>query len=111
MIEVKDAKEIHSASDFIFGNPSFANHEQIVFCHDKASGLKAIIAIHNTALGPALGGTRMWNYKSDAEALNDVLRLSRGMTYKAAISGLKLGGGKAVIFGDSSKDKIGRAHV
>ena len=105
MIEVKDAKEIQSASDFIFGNPSFANHEQIVFCHDKASGLKAIIAIHNTALGPALGGTRMWNYKSDAEALNDVLRLSRGMTYKAAISGLKLGGGKAVIFGDSSKDK------
>ncbi|MBL0103920.1 MAG: Glu/Leu/Phe/Val dehydrogenase [Bacteroidetes bacterium] len=105
MIEVKDAKEIKSASDFIFGNPSFANHEQVVFCHDKDTGLKAIIAIHNTTLGPALGGTRMWNYKSDAEAVYDVLRLSRGMTYKAAISGLKLGGGKAVIFGDSAKDK------
>lgn len=76
-------------------------HEQIVFCNDPYTGLKAIIAIHNTVLGPALGGTRMWNYNSEAEALTDVLRLSRGMTYKAAISGLNLGGGKAVIIGDS----------
>lgn len=81
------------------------DHEQIVFCQDKTTGLKAIIAIHNTTLGPALGGTRMWNYANEAEALTDVLRLSRGMTYKAAISGLNLGGGKAVIIGDSRKDK------
>ncbi|MEQ8522288.1 MAG: Glu/Leu/Phe/Val dehydrogenase dimerization domain-containing protein, partial [Vicingaceae bacterium] len=80
-------------------------HEQVVFCQDKHSGLKAIIAIHNTTLGPALGGTRMWNYQSEHEALRDVLRLSRGMSYKAAISGLNLGGGKAVIIGDSYKDK------
>ncbi len=105
MLEVKDMKESKVEGDLVFNNPSFANHEQIVFCHDKASGLKAIIAIHDTTLGPALGGTRMWNYKSELEALNDVLRLSRGMTYKAAISGLQLGGGKAVIFGDSKKDK------
>ncbi len=105
MIEVKDLKEAKIDNNFVFGNPSFADHEQIVFCHDKGTGLKAIIAIHDTTLGPALGGTRMWPYKSDAEALNDVLRLSRGMTYKAAISGLKLGGGKAVIFGDSKTDK------
>ncbi len=105
MIEVKDVKEAKNASDFVFGNSSFADHEQIIYCHDKGTGLKAIIAIHDTTLGPALGGTRMWNYRSEAEALNDVLRLSRGMTYKAAISGLKLGGGKAVIFGDSKLDK------
>jgi len=80
-------------------------HEQVVFCHDKATGLKAIIAIHNTVLGPALGGTRMWPYATEAEALRDVLRLSRGMSYKAAISGLNLGGGKAVIIGDSRKLK------
>lgn len=77
-------------------------HEQVVFCHDPHSNLKAIIAIHNTTLGPALGGTRMWNYASDDEAVVDALRLSRGMTYKAAISGLNLGGGKAVIIGDPS---------
>lgn len=75
-------------------------HEQVVFCHDPKSNLKAIIAIHNTTLGPALGGTRMWNYATDDEAIVDALRLSRGMTYKAAISGLNLGGGKAVIIGD-----------
>ncbi len=75
-------------------------HEQVVFCHDPHSNLKAIIAIHNTTLGPALGGTRMWNYNSDDDAVIDALRLSRGMTYKAAISGLNLGGGKAVIIGD-----------
>src|SRR5690606_23781040 len=70
------------------------------FCHDEATGLKAIIAIHNTVLGPALGGTRMWHYASEQEALTDVLRLSRGMTFKSAVSGLNLGGGKAVIIGD-----------
>lgn len=76
-------------------------HEQVVFCQDKASGLKAIIGIHNTHLGPALGGTRMWVYDNELAAIQDVLRLSRGMTYKAAVSGLNLGGGKAVIIGDS----------
>lgn len=80
-------------------------HEQIVFCQDERTGLKAIIAVHNTVLGPSLGGTRMWSYASEAEAIKDVLRLSRGMTYKSAISGLNLGGGKAVIIGDSRKDK------
>ena len=80
-------------------------HEQVIFCNDKATGLKAIIAIHDTTLGPALGGTRMWNYSSEEEALQDVLRLSRGMTFKASISGLNLGGGKAVIIGDASKIK------
>ena len=81
------------------------DHEEILFCHDKDVGLKAIIAIHNTALGPALGGTRMWNYKSEEEALIDVLRLSKGMTYKAAAAGLNLGGGKAVIIGDPKTQK------
>lgn len=80
-------------------------HEEILFCHDKDVGLKAIIAIHNTALGPALGGTRMWNYKNEEEALTDVLRLSKGMTYKASAAGLNLGGGKAVIIGDPKTQK------
>ena len=85
----------------VLSQMSKMDHEQVVFCHDKSTGLKAIIAIHNTVLGPALGGTRMWNYSNEQEALRDVLRLSRGMTFKAAISGLNLGGGKAVIIGDS----------
>lgn len=80
-------------------------HEQIVFFQDKATGLKAIVGIHSTVLGPALGGCRMWNYKDESEAFRDVLRLSRGMSYKAAIAGLNLGGGKAVIFGDSRTQK------
>lgn len=75
-------------------------HEQVVFCHDEASGLKAIIAIYSTALGPALGGTRFYPYGSEQEALADVLNLSQGMAYKAALAGLDLGGGKAVIIGD-----------
>lgn len=91
--------------DPVFGQVSFNEHEQIVFCHDKDTGLKAIIGIHNTVLGPALGGTRMWHYENEWEALNDVLRLSRGMTYKSAVSGLNLGGGKAVIIGNSKTDK------
>ena len=81
------------------------NHEKILFCQDEQSGLKAIIAVHNTVCGPALGGTRMWNYVSSENALIDVMRLSRGMTYKNAISGLNLGGGKAVIIGDSKTEK------
>lgn len=91
--------------DPVFGQLSFNDHEQIVFCNDKDTGLKAIIGIHNTVLGPALGGTRMWNYKTEWEALNDVLRLSRGMTYKSAVTGLNLGGGKAVIIGDAGTQK------
>ena len=101
IIEVNDLKDAAA----VFGNPSFNDHEQIVFCNDKETGLKAIIGIHNTTLGPALGGTRMWNYKNEAEALKDVLRLSRGMTYKSAITGLNLGGGKAVIIGDAKTQK------
>ncbi|MEZ4872528.1 MAG: Glu/Leu/Phe/Val dehydrogenase [Bdellovibrionales bacterium] len=81
------------------------DHEEVVFCNNKEVGLKAIIAIHNTTLGPALGGTRMWNYKNDEEALIDVLRLSKGMTYKASAAGLNLGGGKAVIIGDPKTQK------
>ena len=80
-------------------------HEHILFCNDKATGLKAIIAVHNTVLGPALGGTRMWMYQNEQEALTDVLRLSRGMTYKNSISQLNLGGGKAVIIGDAKTMK------
>ena len=99
------SQETHVTKDGLFAQVESTNHEQIVFCNDNATGLKAIIAIHNTVLGPGLGGTRMWNYATEAEALNDVLRLSRGMTYKAAISGLNLGGAKAVIIGDAKKDK------
>ncbi|WP_430785380.1 branched-chain amino acid dehydrogenase [Virgibacillus flavescens] len=81
------------------------DYEQLVFCQDKNSGLKAIIAIHDTTLGPALGGTRMWTYNSEAEAIEDALRLAKGMTYKNAAAGLNLGGGKTVIIGDPKKDK------
>jgi len=80
-------------------------HEQISYFNDSTLGLKGIVAIHNTVLGPALGGCRMWNYKTEKDALIDVLRLSKGMTYKAAIAGLNLGGGKAVIIGDPKSDK------
>lgn len=81
------------------------DYEQLVFCQDKSTGLKAIIGIHDTTLGPALGGTRFWNYETEDEAIIDVLRLARGMTYKSAASGLNLGGGKAVIIGDPEKLK------
>ncbi|HVF33463.1 MAG TPA: Glu/Leu/Phe/Val dehydrogenase dimerization domain-containing protein, partial [Acidimicrobiales bacterium] len=80
-------------------------YEQVVFCHDAATGLRAIVAIHSTRLGPALGGTRFHPYASEDEALEDVLRLARGMTYKAAAAGLDLGGGKAVIIGDPRTDR------
>jgi leucine dehydrogenase len=89
------------------------DHEQVLFCYDPTSGYKGIIAIHNTTLGPALGGTRFWNYRSDEEAFIDALRLSRGMTYKAATAGLNLGGGKSVIIGDprtTRREMIFRAH-
>ncbi|GFD83482.1 leucine dehydrogenase [Tenacibaculum sp. KUL118] len=101
--EIIDTKDLKN--DPVFGQLSFDNHEQIVFCNDEDTGLKAIIGIHNTTLGPALGGTRMWQYRSEWEALNDVLRLSRGMTYKSAVTGLNLGGGKAVIIGDAKTQK------
>jgi leucine dehydrogenase len=80
-----------------FDDSAFDSHERVVFCFDKATGLKAIIAIHSTALGPAAGGTRLWTYADDDEAMHDVLRLSRGMSYKNAMAGLKFGGGKAVM--------------
>jgi len=85
-----------------FAEMSELGHEQVLFCRDVHSGLRAIIAIHDTTLGPSLGGVRLYDYASEAAALRDVLRLSRGMTYKAAVAGLDLGGGKAVIIGDSS---------
>jgi len=97
----------------VFEQMAVHRHEQVSYWYDPTSGYRGIIAIHNTSLGPALGGTRFWHYVSDAEALNDVLRLSRGMTYKAAVAGLNLGGGKAVIIGDSStnnREAIFRAH-
>jgi len=89
----------------VFDSPDYDNHEQVIFCAEPASGLRAIIAIHNTNLGPALGGCRMWPYQSEADALADVLRLSRGMTYKAAVAGLPCGGGKSVIIGDPARHK------
>ena len=89
----------------IFDLREFDAHELVVFGHDAASGLRAIIAIHSTALGPAAGGCRMWPYASTAEAVADVLRLSRGMSYKNALAGLKFGGGKAVIIGDARRGK------
>src|SRR6185437_2899907 len=93
------------AIPMLFETIATTGHEQVVFCQSKDAGLKAIIAIHNTVLGPALGGLRMWPYKTDEEALNDVLRLSRGMTYKNAVAGLNRGGGKTVSIGDPAKDK------
>jgi len=89
----------------LFKRLELDDYEQVVFNYDEVSGLKAIIAIHDTTLGPALGGTRIWNYESEEEALNDVLRLSKGMTYKSAAAGLNLGGGKAVIIGDPEEIK------
>lgn len=100
--EVKKEQEVHSS---LFSNLSNMGHEQIVYCHDSATGLKAIIGIHSTVLGPALGGTRVWRYTDESSALNDVLRLSRGMSFKSAISGLNLGGGKAVIIDDEKASK------
>jgi leucine dehydrogenase len=104
-MEVKDISTSEAAQDRVIGRMLEFNHEQIVYCNDNESGLRAIIAVHNTVLGPSLGGTRMWNYQNETEALIDVLRLSRGMTYKSSVAGLNLGGGKAVIIGDAKKIK------
>lgn len=89
----------------VFTAPAFDDHEQVVFCRDPSAGLRAIIAIHNTNRGPSLGGCRMWNYGTEEEALHDVLRLSKGMTYKSAMAHLDLGGGKSVVIGNSRQDK------
>jgi leucine dehydrogenase len=89
----------------VYSHREFDNHQQIAFFNDRQSGLKAIIAIHNTNLGPALGGCRMWPYSCEDDALTDVLRLSKGMTYKSALANLKLGGGKAVMIGDPRSQK------
>jgi len=104
-MEVKNIENTSLSQNPVIGQMLKYNHEQILFCNDNATGLKAIIAIHNTVLGPSLGGTRLWNYNNEMEALTDVLRLSRGMTYKSSVAGLNLGGGKAVIIGDASKIK------
>ncbi|SDK78281.1 leucine dehydrogenase [Catalinimonas alkaloidigena] len=108
MVETKETGSVANsaaAATSLFGEIAKYEHEQVVFCYDPATGLKAIIGIHNTVLGPALGGTRMWNYATEAEAVRDVLRLSRGMTYKNAVAGLNHGGGKAVILGDPRQGK------
>lgn len=105
MFEVKNIEDVNLSENPVIAQMSKYNHEQLLFCNDNETGLKAIIAVHNTVLGPALGGTRMWMYNSEMDALNDVLRLSRGMTYKNSISGLNLGGGKAVIIGDARSMK------
>jgi leucine dehydrogenase len=89
----------------LFTHPDFDDHEQVVFARDAAAGLSAIIGVHSTALGPALGGCRIWKYSTEDEAVADALRLSRGMTYKAALAGLPLGGGKSVIIADARTEK------
>lgn len=85
--------------------PDFDDHEMVVLCHDAEAGLRAVIAVHSTLAGPAVGGTRLWDYATEADALTDALRLSRGMTYKNVMAGLPLGGGKSVIIGDAQRDK------
>ena len=102
-----------SLDEHLFDLIAEHGHEQISFASDRKSGYRGVIAVHNTILGPALGGTRFWDYRTDAEAFIDVLRLSRGMTYKAAVAGLNLGGGKSVILGDyrtEDREGIMRAH-
>lgn len=89
----------------VFSAPDFDNHELVAFCSDEQTGIKVIIAIHNTNRGPALGGCRFWNYDTEEEAVTDALRLSRGMTYKSALANLQLGGGKAVVIGNPKTDK------
>ena len=101
-----NAPELASSSKMqLFDTIADMGHEQVVVCHDKASGYRGIIAIHDTTLGPALGGTRFWHYDTDEEAIIDALRLARGMTYKNAVAGLNLGGGKSVIIGNPHEDK------
>ncbi|MGP8217122.1 MAG: Glu/Leu/Phe/Val family dehydrogenase [Bacteroidia bacterium] len=106
MIETKEMKKSAPTTEGGVTTQMFKyDHEEVLFCNDNATGLKALIAIHSTVLGPSLGGCRIWNYNNEQEALNDVLRLSRGMTYKASVAGLNLGGGKSVIMGDSKTIK------
>jgi len=105
MFEIKNISDVDLTENPVIAQMSQYNHEELLFCNDNDTGLKAIIAVHNTVLGPALGGTRIWAYNNEMEALNDVLRLSRGMTYKNSLAGLNLGGGKAVIIGDSRQIK------
>ena len=105
MVQVQNITNSSLAENPVIAQMALNNHEQVLFCNDNDTGLKAIIAIHNTVLGPSLGGTRMWAYNNEMEALVDVLRLSRGMTYKSSLAGLNLGGGKAVIIGDSKTQK------
>jgi leucine dehydrogenase len=102
---MRSSVDRHVINPVVFADPAFDAHEQVVFCSDGETGLRAIIAIHNTALGPALGGTRMWSYLSEAAALADALRLARGMTYKNALANLSHGGGKAVIIGTADTDR------
>src|SRR6478752_2817879 len=107
------AIEPATSSLALFDTIAEMGHEQVVMCHDKSSGYRGVIAIHDTTLGPALGGARFWHYASDEEAIIDALRLSRGMTYKNAVAGLNLGGGKSVIIGDNrtvKREMIFRAH-
>ena len=97
----------------LFDTIAEMGHEQLVLCQDSATGYRGIIAVHSTVLGPALGGTRFWSYASDEEAIVDALRLARGMTYKNAVAGLNLGGGKSVIIGDNKtavREMLFRAH-
>src|SRR3982750_765866 len=97
----------------LFDTLAEMGHEEVVICSDASIGYKGILAVHSTKLGPALGGTRFWQYATDEEAITDALRLSRGMTYKNAVAGLHLGGGKSIIIGDNKtkdREKIFRAH-
>lgn len=109
----KLAEEVDLGSGQLFEALADYGHEQVVFSYEPSCGYRGIIAVHDTTLGPALGGTRFWSYESDLEALIDVLRLSRGMTYKASVAGLNLGGGKAVVIGDNKtedREMLMRAH-
>ena len=105
LMETMEKAAVNVTEASVTGRMSTFNHEQLVFCQDNDTGLRSIIAIHNTTLGPAVGGTRMWAYGTEEEAITDALRLSRGMTYKNALAGLNIGGGKAVIIGDARKQK------
>src|ERR671926_1568939 len=102
-----------TAKQGLFDRLAEMGHEQLVMCSDPSAGYRGIIAVHSTTLGPALGGTRFWSYATDEEAIIDALRLARGMTYKNAVAGLNLGGGKSVIIGDpksSRRELLFRAH-
>jgi leucine dehydrogenase len=105
LMETIEKAAVNVTEASVTGRMSTFNHEQLVFCQDNETGLRSVIAIHNTTLGPAVGGTRMWAYGTEEEAITDALRLSRGMTYKNALAGLNIGGGKAVIIGDARTQK------